>query len=79
MPADLTWGAFVFDLIKRLVSDLTAIVGLSDLSWGVAIVGTPIFIAGLGLEELGKYLSRSKATRTAQLLIIWPCTILGYI
>jgi hypothetical protein len=50
----------------------------SDLSWGVAIIGGIFFAAGLGLEELGKYLSRYTKTRLAQVLLVWPCIGLGY-
>ena len=43
----------IANLITAIVSDVMAVVGLSDLSWGVAIVGTGFFVVGLALEELG--------------------------
>lgn len=69
----------ILDLIGRIISDILAFTGLSDLSWGVAIIGTPIFVAGLGLEEAGKRLSSSTQIRAIKLLVVSPLIGLGYI
>jgi hypothetical protein len=68
----------IANLITAIVSDVMAVVGLSDLSWGVAIVGTGFFVVGLALEELGKYLSTLTKLRAGQIFLVWPCVVIGY-
>ena len=49
-----------------------------ELSWGAAFAGTIVFAAGLCLEELGRLLARRTRSRMSRMLLVWPCTALGY-
>jgi hypothetical protein len=79
MFLDLSWVAIIFDLITRIFYELMVFTGLSDLSWGVAIVGTIQFVIGSGFLWLGQYFSHQIKRRIGRALLAWPCIGLGWV